>query len=267
MRPRGLLRRVGGTRKTEKTSKLSTRRLHEAVLRVIAASNERGCTGEALDIGSGKGELVRIIRERFGLKTSACDYTESLMLDKEQQVDVVDLNCDRLPYESERFALVTCIETIEHLEQTRPLLREIHRVLRRGGVAVISTPNILNLRSRLRYLFSGFFNLFGPLSVSDRDIHNPAGHINPVGYFYLAHALREVGFDSIRPFIDRYQRRSWIAYLLLWLPLKINGTWFRQREERKLRTINKENWPLIAPINSRDLLLGRTLIVCARKTT
>jgi 2-polyprenyl-3-methyl-5-hydroxy-6-metoxy-1,4-benzoquinol methylase len=58
-------------------------------------------------------------------------------------------------------SLVTCIETVEDLENYREVVREIYRVLQPGGVAVFSTPNILNLRSRLRYLSSGFYNLFG----------------------------------------------------------------------------------------------------------
>lgn len=269
MRPRNLFRRLTGRRKTgEATSKLSTPRLHDAVLNVITlAARSQSYDGEALDIGSGKGELLAAIRERFCLTTSACDYTVSLIKDSTQRVDVVNLNSERLPYASERFILVTCIETIEHLEHTRPLLREIYRVLRRDGVVVISTPNILNLRSRLRYLFTGFFNLFGPLSVSQRDIHNPAGHINPIGYFYLAHALREAGFASVQPFVDSYQRRSWLAYVLLWLPMQIAGAWFRWRESKKFHTLNADNRPLIAAINSRDLLLGRTLIVSAQKRT
>lgn len=221
--------------------------------------------GEALDVGSGKGELLGAIRVRFGLQTHACDSTASLMQDKTQRVDLVDLNASKLPHLENRFALVTCIETIEHLEHTRPLLREILRVLEPGGVAIISTPNILNLRSRLRYLFTGFFNLFGPLKINDRHVHNPAGHINPIGYFYLAHALAETGFTGIEPRVDHYQRRSWIGYVLLFVPIKIATLFFWQREENKFRTINEDNRVFVGAINSRDLLLGRTLILCARK--
>jgi len=209
--------------------------------------------------------LLPVVRAQFSLVPSACDYTASLMEDPLQKVDVVDLNAGKLPYGSNRFCLVTCIETIEHLEQTRPLLREILRVLQPGGVAIISTPNILNLRSRLRYLLCGFFNLFGPLHIGQRHIHNPAGHINPVGYFYLAHALLETGFSTVRPFVDYYQRRSYFAYALLLLPIRIATAFFRQREGKKFRTIDDENRLLVAKINSRDLLLGRTLIVCAGK--
>ena len=147
MRIRKVIRRVRRTKKGKSgpTSKLSTPGIQKAVTAAIAAANIRSpLPGEALDIGSGKGELIGAIRTRFGLRTSACDYTDALMNDSTQRVDIVDLNAGTLPYLDGRFCLVTCVETIEHLEQTRFLLREIHRVLEPGGLAIITTPNILN---------------------------------------------------------------------------------------------------------------------------
>jgi hypothetical protein len=49
------------------------------------------------------------------------------------------------------------------------------------------------------------------------------------------------------------------------LPIKIAGLFFWLREKNKFRTVTAENRALVAAVNSRDLLLGRTLIVCARK--
>ena len=248
------------------TSKLSTPQIQGAVLAAIAAANiQSPLPGEALDIGSGKGELIATIRARFGLRTTACDYTDTLRKDSTQRVDIVDLNAGKLPYLDGRFCLVTCVETIEHLEQTRSLFREIFRLLEPGGLAVITTPNTLNLRSRLRYLMTGFFNLFGPLPIGDRRVYSPGGHISPISYFYLGHALCETGFVDLQPRVDHYQRRSWLPFFVLFLPMKIAGLFFWQHEKNKYRTITPENRDLVAAINSRDLLLGRTLIVCARK--
>jgi 2-polyprenyl-3-methyl-5-hydroxy-6-metoxy-1,4-benzoquinol methylase len=235
-----------------------------AVLEAIAAANIHSpLPSEALDIGSGKGELVGAIRTRFGLRTTACDYTDTLMKDPAQRVDIVDLNADKLPYLDGRFSLVTCIETIARLEQTRPILREIFRVLEPGGLAVISTPNILNLPSRLHYLTTGFFSRFHPLPI--RESCNPGGRINPVSYFYLAHALLETGFLDLERRIDCYHRRTWLSWIILFLPMKIVGLFSWLREKNRFRTITPENRALVAAVNSRDLLLGRTLIICARK--
>jgi ubiquinone/menaquinone biosynthesis C-methylase UbiE len=102
--------------KTTPSPKLRAPTIQGAVLDAIAAANIHSpLPGEALDIGSGNGELVGAIRARFGLRTSACDYTDALMRDPTQRVDIVDLNADKLPYLDGRFCLVTCIETIEYL--------------------------------------------------------------------------------------------------------------------------------------------------------
>ena len=250
--------------RTTASSKRSAPSLQDAVLEAIAAANIHSpLPGEALDIGSGNGELVSAIRARFGLRTSACDYSDALMKDPSQRVEVVDLDTDKLPYLDGRFSLVTCIETIARVEQIRPLFREIFRVLEPGGLTVISTPNILNLPSRLRYLMTGFFSRFHPLPILERS--QPRGRINPVGYFYLAHALLETGFLDLESRIDRYDRQSRMSWIILFLPLKIVGLLFWLREKNQFRTITLENRPLVAAVNSRDLLLGRTLIVCARK--
>src|SRR5438105_3085525 len=80
---------------------------------IAAANIQSPLPGEALDIGSGKGELIGAIRARFGLRTTACDYTDTLMNDSTQRVDIVDLNAGKLPYSDSRFCLVTCVETID----------------------------------------------------------------------------------------------------------------------------------------------------------
>lgn len=88
------------------------------------------------------------------------------------------------------------------------------------GVAVCSTPNILNLRSRLRYLSSGFYHLFGPLAADESDTHTTRGHINPVSCFYLSHALLSAGFYDLKVTVDKYQRRSLLAFPFLIVRLR-----------------------------------------------
>ena len=48
---------------------------------------------------------------------------------------------DRLPFSDEAFDLVVVIDVHEHLERVDPINREIRRVLRRGGEAIVTTPS------------------------------------------------------------------------------------------------------------------------------
>lgn len=221
--------------------------------------------GDHLDVGSGTGELLRLVRERYPFHSFGCDYTDKLISVPGIKIDTVDLNRQPLPYSDNRFALVTCVETVEHLENHREVVRQIYRVLRPGGVAVFSTPNILNLRSRLRYLSSGFYNLFGPLAPDESDVHTTRGHINPVSWFYLSHALLSAGFDDLKVTVDKYQRRSLMALPFLIVPLRAANWIVHNRDKNTYRTLDKRNAWAVRAMNSPDLLLGRTLVVTAFK--
>jgi ubiquinone/menaquinone biosynthesis C-methylase UbiE len=229
MRARRLVRKLLGRKKSGLISELSTPAIHGAILRAIENAAVSPLNGDHLDVGSGSGDLLALIAARYPIRSSACDYTDQLMKLPGQPVEIVNLDREPLPYETNRFALVTCAETIEHLENYRGTLREIYRVLKPGGVAVVSTPNILNLRSRLHYLTFGFPALFGPLAPGEQKIYSPRGHINPVSWFYLAHALLETGFTEVKLSVDRYQRRSLITFILFSIPIYMGGAYAYQR--------------------------------------
>lgn len=162
---------------------LSTSRILDAAADMVAKLQTRfPC--DHLDVGSGHGDLISLLRNRFDLRSSACDYTDELLELHDVEVKIADLSNEGLPYVDASFDLVTCTEVIEHLEHYRSTLREIYRVLRPGGTLVITTPNILNMSSRVRFLLVGFYNLFGPLHVRDSRLHTTGGHINPVSFFF-----------------------------------------------------------------------------------
>jgi len=53
-------------------------------------------------------------------------------------------SCYSLPFESESVDLIVCRWVFEHLEHPEQALAEFSRVLRKGGVVYIKTPNLLN---------------------------------------------------------------------------------------------------------------------------
>jgi ubiquinone/menaquinone biosynthesis C-methylase UbiE len=258
-------RKVLGKKRWREISELSTSGIHQAVLRAIAAVPALPSSGDHLDVGSGTGELLLLVRAHYPFRSFGCDYSDKLLSVPGPRIDTVDLNREPLPYIDNRFALVTCVETIEHLENYREVIREIYRVLQPGGVAVFSTPNILNLRSRLRYLSSGFYNLFGPLAPDESDIHTTRGHINPVSWFYLSHALLSVGFRDLKLTVDKYQRRSLLVFPFLIVPLRATNWIVYRRDKNTYGTLDERNAWAVRAMNSPRLLLGRTLIVTAVK--
>ncbi len=247
-------------------STLSTDKILQTVVGIVTRHVSAGAPIELLDIGSGTGALIAALRTAHPcIKTRACDYTASLMTLPDQPVDVVDLSRDGLPYEDACFDVVTCTEVVEHLENYRRVVRETYRVVKPGGLVVFTTPNVLNLQSRIRYLCFGFWNLFGPLPIGRRENFSTAGHITPVPYFYLAHALVEAGFDPPRFTIDKVQRSALPKLILLWPLIAIYSALAIHRERRKYRTIDAGNEGMVREMNRLDMLLGRTLVVFAHR--
>ena len=219
-----------------------------------------------LDVGSGSGDLVKLLKKELNTKASCCDYTDELMQLHGQHVDIVDLNIKKeFPYQDNTFDIVTATEVIEHLEDFRAILREMYRVLKPGGVCVLSTPNILNLNSRLRYLWFGFHELMGPLPIHSRKIESCAGHISPISIFYIMHALYEMNFNQIDFAVDKFQRSGIGKAVIFWLPIKLLGSRIWRREVNKYKTIDDSNKKIVRHLNSLPILLGRTIIVSAIK--
>lgn len=244
--------------------KLSTPLILQAALDIIK-SRRPNLTGRHLDIGSGTGELIELMQKEFKVTSTACDYTDQLMQIPGQKVDVVDLNTEALPYPDATFDLVTMTEVVEHIEHHHRTMREIYRILKPGGLVVLSTPNILNVKSRLRFMWFGYWNLFGPLHVKDSARHCTGGHINPISSFYLSHALLDAGFKNVTLTVDKVQNSSLIPLVFLWLPIRFFGWLAWRKEVRRYQTIDEHNVELVRAMNSTPVLLGRTVVAGVEK--
>lgn len=206
-----------------------------------------------------------MLRQALPVASSACDFHVERFPHQDVACRQVNLNQQSLPYEDASFDVVTCSEVVEHVENYRAVLREAFRVMDQGGVLVLTTPNVLNANSRVRYLVSGFANLFGPLPVRSDELYSTGGHITPILYFYLAHALLDAGFERIELSIDKVQRTS-VFWSVLLLPFMFIG-WqrFLSQERRKFKTITRENEASVLKHFSWPLLVGRTIVVSAVK--
>lgn len=244
---------------------MSTAAIYDAVIRSVRR-NVKGGRMNHLDIGAGRGQLIEQMRRVLPIQPHACDFHVENFAAKDVPLARVDLNDEPLPYPDATFDLVTCSEVIEHVENPRRLVREARRVLKPGGVLVLTTPNVLNANSRLRYLVSGFANLFGPLPAKNDKLYSTGGHITPLPYFYLAHALLDADFCDIELDVDRSQKSSSVLAVLFYPLILLGWLRFWRREERKYRTLTPANRVHVARHRSWPLLVGRTIVVSARKT-
>lgn len=156
---------------------------HNAVT-IILRGEKRGIV---LDAGAGEGTLSKLLKQA-GFNVVACDINPEQF--KIGRCKKVDLNQD-LPYPNNSFDYITCVEVIEHLENPHHLIREFSRTIKKNGLLIITTPNIMNIFSRLKFLLRGEFFCF---SKRERN----SGHLNPVPYWELKEILKKNDFKLIR---------------------------------------------------------------------
>ena len=94
-----------------------------------------------LDIGAGTGIILKVLRdfgETFGIEYSlqAIKYIKERGL---QQIICADAN-QFLPFKKDTFAIITCLDVLEHLEKDVGLLNEMIRVSKPGGYILVAVP-------------------------------------------------------------------------------------------------------------------------------
>jgi len=218
-----------------------------------------------LDVGAGRGGLIAELRKHFSFNSQACDFhTERF----EPDVPITQVNFDQspLPYPDNSFDFVTSAEVVEHLENYHHLIREVYRVLKPNGLFIVTTPNVLNMKSRVRILLTGFPALFDPLPIKGSELYSSGHHITPIPYFYLAHALADADFINLRYVGDKAQKTSLLWLALLWPFLGIGWALFWLIKTRK-GTITKGNRQITLDCASWKTLTSRTVIVAAEKSS
>ena len=112
------------------------------VLEILEPLEEKGIL---LDIGCGHTYLKMILPK--GIEYLGLDLTAT-----SRNVIKYDLNIGTLPFTEGVFDYVVCVEVLEHTFVPDKICKEIERVLKPGGVSVISLPNEFTLDNRLRFL-------------------------------------------------------------------------------------------------------------------
>jgi SAM-dependent methyltransferase len=139
-----------------------------------------------LDIGCGRGDLLRRVRDEW--QPAALHGVDPIDWLADDLRDDVQLHT--VPAEEvaglEPMDRVALVEVIEHLEAPWSVLRSAARLLRPGGVIVVTTPNLATLRNRLELALRGNLTSFRP-------DHEP--HVSPALPHVISRILSEEDLD------------------------------------------------------------------------
>lgn len=148
-------------------------------------------TGKSvLDFGAGSGTLLSAFAAQgfSGVGIDALSRPPHLSSSIDWKVG--DLNSS-LPSDLQgKYDLACAIEVVEHLENPRQAVRSLYSSLKPGGLAILSSPNVLSLRSLISLFVRGHF-------VDFLNSSYPA-HITPVLPMDMERMLKEAGFDDVQ---------------------------------------------------------------------
>ncbi|MET8157039.1 class I SAM-dependent methyltransferase [Sphaerisporangium sp. NPDC005289] len=99
-----------------------------------------GPPGRALDIGAAGGGNTRVLVDH-GWDALVADFSQTAVdLARERGLQAIHADARNLPLPDGHFDLVLAFDVLEHIEEDDLAVREILRVLRPGGTALITVP-------------------------------------------------------------------------------------------------------------------------------
>lgn len=176
-----------------------------------------------LDLGCGKGGLTTAFAEVLD-----CEAVHGVDIDEDRRVAAesrgvtthdLDLEREPFPFENGDVDLVLSFGVLEHLRFYDHLLEESRRVLRSGGAALFSVPNLGSWVNRIALLFGNqprnveisqvrAFGISGLYSSDD-----VINHVHAPTYQALLELLQYHGYDvhatrGLFPYQDRWYVRA-----------------------------------------------------------
>lgn len=218
------------------------------------------------DLSAGRGYIARLFEEA-GARVFAYDLFPEQNKFLLSPVDKIDLQ-KKIPIDDARMDVVICCETIEHLPNQYFLFQEVSRILKPGGIFILTTPNTSSLRSR----FSQFMMESEHYGAPAPNEHNAITYWpgSKEGYFskiFLSGVLRLRTLAAINQLhlkqIHPTQRSSTSRWLMLFCyPVLHYFSRKAMKKQIKNDPTHRETYRNIFQLNtSADVLLGKHLIM------
>lgn len=153
--------------------------------------------GSFLDVGSATGIMMELAKREgwdvYGVELSKWAVNEAK---KKYGLEIIQGDFSEIEFHENFFKVVTLIDIIEHVSNPKGVMEKVWRILERGGVAVIVTPDVKSFTANI---MGGKWWHFRPAHI---------GFFSKRSLFYL---LNSEGFEIVKT--RRYKWRFSLHYI------------------------------------------------------
>ncbi len=112
--------------------------------RLVTVMRYVGSGERVLNIGCGDGHynifLAKRFKEVYGIDVNPTDITIARKMYHQKNITCSVASATCIPFPDNHFDRIVCIEVLEHVKDHKQAIKEIARVLKPGGVGIISVP-------------------------------------------------------------------------------------------------------------------------------
>ncbi len=166
---------------------ISGDRLNKLLPLIAEIRNQR-----VLDVGCASGYLGKILRDNGNYVVGIDTNTKDIIKAKKvlDEAYVVNLETDNLNRFQGKFDFILFSEVIEHLLNPEAVIKKICKCLKPNGQILITTPNILHIYLRYRFLLGKFI-------YKDETVINKF-HIHFFTHTTLKNLIKSIGLTILK---------------------------------------------------------------------
>lgn len=107
---------------------------------ILAELLPRYCRGATVDVGAGNAKYRDLIKKYSATYTSVDDMSSDVQYGSREYTPDVVSSVFHMPFQDGQFDTVICTQVFEHVDDPFALMKEIARILKSGGHAIIASP-------------------------------------------------------------------------------------------------------------------------------
>lgn len=173
------------------------------------------CGGVVLDVGAGQGDRYSELIK--------CDKYLRMDVEKYDGIDIVG-RAEKIPLGDSSIDSVICTQVFEHLKYPQRSAQELHRILKSGGILLITAPQVNELHEEpndfYRYTKFGLIELFESCGFKTVIYEQRGGFFTTIAQIRIRYLIDKFKLYK-RPLIGRITGKFLAIYgkIMMWLDI------------------------------------------------